>query len=74
MKALHNDVVFGVRPVVFPRFVEEGVVVLLALLGRVRLHVLVRHLLPVAESALHDALKQLELILGAPVFHQKRER
>lgn len=73
-KALHYDVVILAGERVVPRFVEEGVVVLLALLLRVRLHVLVRHLLPVAQAALHDALQQLQLVLSCPILHQQGER
>jgi hypothetical protein len=73
LKSLHDDVVVGVGSVVVSRLVEESVVVLLALLRRVSLHVLVRDLLPVAQAALHDALQELQLVLGGPVFHQERE-
>lgn len=41
MKSLYNDIVFRVGSVIISRFVEESIVVLLAILGIMILYILV---------------------------------
>jgi len=70
---LQHGVVGDCRVLRRGRLVHHAEVVFFALLGFAMRQELLMHVLPVAESTLHDALDQCKIFSSRPVLDQERE-